>query len=121
MRIRLSTLTEAERVARERNLGRDRKRGLRQRARDAGRPDPATVDRAIVEAVRSFYAATPECVRPIDPKALLRAAALQLMRRAQAAYDAGEDAVPYSREAVAEVLYARLAAPAKAAPRPKAA
>ncbi|KAB1071161.1 hypothetical protein [Methylobacterium planeticum] len=117
MRTKLTTLSEAERIAHARDLGRDRKRAERERARDAGRPDPATVDRAIVEAVRSFFSADPQSVRPIAPDALLRVAALQLLRRAHAAHDAGAEPIHYTREAVSEALYARLSASARGGPK----
>lgn len=117
MRVRVSTLSHAERIAHQRDLGRRKKAGQRQRQREAGRPDPATIDRAIVEAVRSFFQADPQSVRPIAPDALLRVAALQLLRRAHAAHEAGAEPILYTREAVSEALYSRLSVPAKGSAR----
>lgn len=113
MRLDLSTLSEAERVARMRDLGRKRKRAERERAKGAGRPIPATVDRAVVDAVRAFLARDPSGSRPIQPDALVRTIALQLLRRSHRARADGAGAVRFTREGVEAALKERLLTPGK--------
>jgi hypothetical protein len=111
MRMKNSSLSEAERVARTRDLGRKRKSGERERHRDAGRPIAATVDRAVVDAVRDFLAADPTGSRPIPPDALMRTIALHLLRRSHRAYETGTDGGTFSREGVEAALRDRLLTP----------
>lgn len=89
-------------------------RRQRERWRDEGRPDPATLDRAIADALREAIAAT---VRdgvtsgPVDPQAVIVGAARQLVERTEAARDAGREGIVYRREAVADALWKRLLQP----------
>jgi hypothetical protein len=93
MRMKNSSLSEAERVARTRDLGRKRKSGERERHRDAGRP----ID--------------PTGSRPIPPDALMRTIALHLLRRSHRAYETGTDGGTFSREGVEAALRDRLLTP----------
>jgi|GEM_PF-1270626 len=95
-----------------------RMRDLRARKRAEGRPDPAALDRAIVDALRDAIAGT---VRDgvargaIDPQGVILRIAEHLRSRSERAAAAGKEAVVYRREAVAEAIHQRLLAP-KASP-----
>ncbi|KST61180.1 hypothetical protein AO398_00375 [Methylobacterium sp. GXS13] len=109
--------TGARRIGRIRRQTADRMASMRDRWRAEGRPDPATLDRAIADALRDAIAAT---VRegvtsgPVDPQAILRGVARQVVGRTEAARDAGREGVVYRREAVADALWKRLLQPKKA-------
>lgn len=109
--------TGAKRIGRIRRQTADRMASMRERWRAEGRPDPATLDRAIADALRDAIAST---VRegvthgPIDPQAILVGVARQLVGRTEAARDAGREGVVYRRDAVADALWKRLLQPRKA-------
>ncbi len=103
--------TGAARIGRIRRQTAARQRELRQRMRDAGRPDPATLDRAIVDALRDILTGEPEGYQLatfIDPKSLLLETARCLVERTQRDREAGRDVVPFKREQVASALQSRL-------------
>ena len=111
MAVRVTTLSEAERVARQRHLGTSRKRSERERLRDEGRPDLNALDRAIVESLRAHILHD----RPVAPMArlirvedLVRTIGLHLYKRSRDALRAGEEPVVYTREGVAAAIKARL-------------
>lgn len=116
MRVRISTLSQAERVAHQRDLGRRRKRAERERIRDAGRPDAATLDRALADAVRSILSRGGDALtRPVTPLALLRLTQEHLLLKSTRAHEAGREPVVYRSEAVLAAIQDRLLTPAKAA------
>ncbi len=103
--------TGAARIGRIRRQTASRQREMRARWRAAGRPDPATLDRAIVDAVRDILLREPEgyaLATFIDPKTLLLETARCLVERTQRDREAGRDVIPYRREEVASALQARL-------------
>lgn len=125
MAAKITTLSEAERVARQRHLGTSRKRTERERRRDSGRPDLNALDRAIVEAVRSHILRereVPPMQRLIRVEALVVTIGLHLRQRVHAAHDAGAEPVSYTKEGVAAAIQSRLfqppARPGKAPPKP---
>lgn len=114
--MRVATLSAAERVARQRDLGRVRKRGERSRKREAGRPDLNAIDRAIAETVRgAILHARPEppMQRMIRVEDLVRIVGLRLLHRSAEVHEAGEEPLGYTREGVAQAIDARLFAPPK--------
>lgn len=114
MAVKSSTLSEAERVARQRQLGTSRKRTERERRRDSGRPDLNALDRAVVEAVRAIIIHTaPEgqMERSIPVDLLVRTIGSRLFQRAREAYKAGAEPLGYTREGVAAAIDARLFQP----------
>lgn len=121
MGVRISTLSEPERVARQRQLGTSRKRSERERLRDEGRPDLNAIDRAIVESLRAHILHD----RPVAPLArlirvedLVRTIGLHLYKRSRDALRAGEEPVVYTREGVAAAIEARLLQPPKRPGKP---
>lgn len=125
MAVKFSTLSEAEGVARQRHLGTSRKRTERERKRDSGRPDLNTINRAIVEAVRSHILRereVPAMQRLIRVEALVVTIGLHLRQRVHAAHDAGAEPVSYTTEGVAAAIQSRLfqppARPGKADQKP---
>lgn len=109
--------TGAARLGRIRRQGAGRMREMRQRWRDVGRPDPATLDRAVVDALRDLLLREPEGYRLatfVDPQALVLETARHLVERSERAREAGRDVVVYRREEVAAALQARLLQPPKA-------
>ncbi|WP_156647722.1 hypothetical protein [Methylobacterium sp. Leaf87] len=98
-------------TAKDRLANRKAQAATRERRAEAGRPDPATLDRAIADAVRDCLAAAPSGRRlatPLDPERIIRAAAVELLRRSHRAMEAGKLAVIYKPEAVAAALANRL-------------
>ncbi|GAN46084.1 hypothetical protein ABID82_001617 [Methylobacterium sp. PvP062] len=119
MRMKISTLSEAQRVAHERDLGRRRKAGERERLRDMGRPDAATLDRALGDAVRSILSRGGDALtRPVTPAALLRLTQEHLLLRSVRAEEAGREPVRYRSEAVLAAIQDRLLTPPRGAPGP---
>lgn len=103
--------TGARRIGRIRRQTAGRMRTMRQHWRDIGRPDPATLDRAIVDALRDELLAAPEGARlstPVDPEALLRGVARKLVERSQADREAGKEGVVYVMQEVVVGLQVRL-------------
>ncbi|MCJ2078779.1 hypothetical protein MKK68_24585 [Methylobacterium sp. E-016] len=102
------------RPARVRRQTAGRMRDLRARQRETGRPDPAALDRAIVDAFRDAIAGS---VRggatrwDIDPMGLVLGIAEHLRARSERAILAGKVGIVYQREAVAEAIHLRLLAP----------
>ena len=91
-----------------------RMRDLRARQREAGRPDPAALDRAIADALRDAIAATVQdgvARGAIDPHGVILRIAEHLRSRSERAAAAGKETVIYKREAVAEAIHQRLLAP----------
>lgn len=88
-----------------------RMRAMRSRWRTLGRPEPATLDRAIVDALRDILLSSHEGKRLatfVDPEALLLKTAGQLVERSERAREQGRDVVVYDRAEVAGALQARL-------------
>lgn len=103
--------TGARRIGRIRRQTAERNRSMRERWREEGRPDPATLDRAIVDALRSMLLAAPEGQRlstPIDPSALLLETARYLVERTERSKARGRDVTIFKKEPVAQVLQSRL-------------
>jgi len=98
-------------AAREREANRVAQAATRARRAEAGAPDPAVLDRAIADGLAACLAGEPRGYRlasPLDPQAILLAAAAALRARTERAIAAGKDAVVYRREAVAAALATRL-------------
>ncbi|WP_156394085.1 hypothetical protein [Methylobacterium sp. Leaf94] len=98
-------------AAREREANRVAQAETRARRAQAGRPDPAVLDRAIADALAQVIARAPQGYRlatPLDAEAILWAAAEALRDRTERAIAAGKPTVVYRREAVAAALAARL-------------
>ena len=57
--------TGARRIGRIRRQTANRMRDMRQHWKNIGRPDPATLDRAIVDALRDSILSAPEGARPV--------------------------------------------------------
>jgi hypothetical protein len=98
-------------ASRERLANKVSQQAVRQRRAEEGRPDPALLDRAIADAVRSCLAAAPAGRRlatAINPEAILKASACALLRRSLKAQQAGKQAIVYRPEAVARALAERL-------------
>ena len=109
--------TGARRIGRIRRQTANRMRDLRQRWRDVGRPDPATLDRAVVDALRdAVHALVVDgvVVGTLDPADIIRRTAHQLVERTQRAKEAGKEGVVYDRNEVADALRLRLLSPPKA-------
>ncbi|UYW24815.1 hypothetical protein OKC48_16200 [Methylorubrum extorquens] len=103
--------TGGARLKRVRRQTADRMRAMRARWKETGRPDPATLDRAIVDAVRDILLREPEGMRLatlIDPEELLRETARQLVERSRLEQAAGREAVVYDRNATIIELQIRL-------------
>lgn len=103
--------TGAARVGRIRRQTAGRMRELRQRWRDEGRPDPATLDRAIADAVRDALLATVvdgRTASSISVREILLRISGQLVERSRRDAEAGRDVVIYDRKAVAEAVHKRL-------------
>lgn len=103
--------TGARRLGRIRRKTADRMASMRERWREAGRPDPATLDRAIVDAVRDLLLAAPEgkrLVSHLDPEAILLQTARHLVERSERSAARGREVTVYRREAVSEALQNRL-------------
>jgi len=112
MRVRLCTLSEAERVARIRTQSRERKRAERDRRRDARRPDPAVLDRAIADALRSYLTRIDRpLTRPIDPVALLKTVRDHLLLRNLRLEKEGREPIIYDPQQVVDALKERLLTP----------
>ena len=108
--------TGSRRIGRIRRQAARRMSSMRERWRNEGRPDPATLDRAIADALRDAIASTVRegvTCGPVDTQAILVGVARQLVERTEAARDAGREGVVYRREAVADALWKRLIQPAK--------
>lgn len=110
--------TGGARLKRTRWQTADRMVSMRARWREAGRPDPATLDRAIVDAIRAILMREPEDKRMatfIDPDALILETGRHLIERSEKAKAKGRDVTVYRRTEVAKALQARLlAAPSPA-------
>lgn len=103
--------TGAARLGRIRRQTAGRMRELRQRRRDEGRPDPATLDRAIADAVRDALLATVvggKTARTIPVREILVRIGGQLVARSRRDAEAGRDVVVYDKRAVAEAVHKRL-------------
>ncbi|GJE74955.1 hypothetical protein BGCPKDLD_1529 [Methylorubrum suomiense] len=102
------------RAGRIRRQGAGRMATRRARLAVEGRPDAATLDKAIVDALREVIAAT---VRDgateggVYPKDILVGVAEKLRERTQRARKAGRKAVVYKAEAVGDAFYERVLAP----------
>ena len=110
--------TGARRIGRIRRQTADRMRDMRQRWRDAGRPDPQTLDRAVVDALREAIQSLVvdgAVVGSVSPQDIIRRTASHLVERTQRAKEAGRDTVVYDRKEVADALWQRLLAPPKRA------
>ncbi|MGU3665632.1 hypothetical protein ACLBX9_15745 [Methylobacterium sp. A49B] len=119
MRVKISTLSHAERVTHERGLGRRRKKDERERLRDQGRPDAATLDRALGDAVRSILSRGGDALtRPVTPAALLRLTQEHLLLRSVRSEGAGREPVRYRSEAVLSAIQDRLLTPPRRASEP---
>ncbi|GAB6842679.1 hypothetical protein HNR00_003250 [Methylorubrum rhodinum] len=107
------TLPPEERAAHERALARSRKAEERCRRRDAGRPEPAILDKAIADALRSFLSRDDHSLtRPLNPAALLRTVQEHLLLRSVRAEKAGREPVVYDPRQVVGALKERLLTPA---------
>ncbi len=105
-------LTPEERAAHERELARKRKQGERERRRDAGRPEPVILDRAIGDALRSYLSRDDRSLtRPLDPAALLRTVRDHLLLRNVKLERAGREPVVYDPVEVVDALKERLLTP----------
>lgn len=112
-------VTPAERAARARGLARDRKRSERERLRDVGRPDTATLDRAIGDALRSILARGGDALtRPVTPAALLRLMQEHLLLRSARALEEGREPLVYRSEGVLAAIQDRLLTPPKGGQAP---
>lgn len=103
--------TGAARVGRIRRQTAGRMRELRQRWKDEGRPDPATLDRAIADAVRASILASVvdgKTASSIPVKGILLRIGGQLVARSRRDSEAGRDVVVYDKRAVAEAVHKRL-------------
>ena len=116
-----STPSPDQRAARQRVLGASRKRGERDRKREAGQPDLNALDRAIVESLRAHILND----RPVSPLArlirvedLVKTISLHLLRRSWEAHATGAEPVVYTREGVAAAIKARLMQPPKRPGKP---
>ena len=110
--------TGARRIGRIRRQTANRMRDMRQRWKDIGRPDPATLDRAVVDALREAIQSLVvdgAVVGTVDPADVIRRTASHLVERTQRAREAGRDVVVYDRGEVADALWQRLLAPPKRA------
>lgn len=107
------TLTPEERAAHERALARKRKAEERERRRDAGRPEPAILDRAIADALRSYLSRGDRSLaRPLEPVALLKTVRDHLLLRNLRLEKAGREPVVYDPAEVVQALKERLLTPA---------
>lgn len=103
--------TGGARLRRHRRQAAARMTAMRARWREAGRPDPATLDRAVADAVRDLLLRAPAGKRLatfIDPEELLRETARHLVERSERSAARGRDVVVYKREEVSDALQARL-------------
>ncbi|AMB45074.1 hypothetical protein [Methylobacterium sp. AMS5] len=103
--------TGAARVGRIRRQTAGRMRELRQRWRDEGRPDPATLDRAIADAVRAALLASVvngKTASSIPVREILLRISGQLVARSRRDSEAGRDVVVYDKRAVADAVHKRL-------------
>lgn len=109
--MRVATLSAAERVARQRDLGRFRKRDERSRKREVGRPDLNAVDRAIVEAVRGAILhdrPEPAMQRVIRVQELVQIVGLRLLKRSIDSHETDDEPLGYTREGVSAAIQSRL-------------
>ncbi|MCK2057217.1 hypothetical protein [Methylobacterium sp. 37f] len=107
----MSTPLPAYATAKIRQQNRVAQKVTRERRAEAGRPDPATLDRALADALRDCMAAAPTGRRlatALDPERIIRAAAVALLRRSHKALKAGKAPIVYRAEAVAAALANRL-------------
>jgi hypothetical protein len=105
-------MTAEERAAHERALARKRKQQERGRRRDAGRPEPVILDRAIADALRSHLSRDEHTLtRPLNPAVLLRTVQEHLLLRSVRAGEAGRESVVYDPKQVVEALKERLLTP----------
>lgn len=103
--------TGGARLKRHRRQAAARMTAMRARWREAGRPDPATLDRAIVDAVRDLLLQAPEGKRLatfLDPEAILRETARHLVERSERSAARGRDVVVYRNAEVSDALQSRL-------------
>lgn len=92
-----------------------RKAEQRERQRDAGVPDPTSIERAIVDAFR-IHMMRPEIATTskLDPRELLCYARDLVLSRSYAAHEADPSKPKYEREAVVEAIRKRVLTPPKA-------
>lgn len=103
------TMTAEERAEHERELARKRKQGERERRRDAGRPEPVILDRAIADALRSFLSRDDlPLTRPLDPVALLKTVRDHLLLRNLRLEKEGREPIVYDPQQVVQALKERL-------------
>lgn len=95
--------------SRIRRLGAARQRALRQRRKEAGRPSPEALDRAIVDALREMLMRHEDSLRrPIDPALLLGLTKTRLLLSAHRE-QAFEGKVPAERsKAIIDTMRDRL-------------
>ncbi|KTS25894.1 hypothetical protein NS228_23825 [Methylobacterium indicum] len=105
-------MTAEERGAHERALARSRKQEERGRRRDARRPEPVVLDRAIADALRSYLSRDDRSLtRPLDPAALLRTVRDHLLLRNVKLERAGREPIVYDPQQVVDALKERLLTP----------
>ncbi|BCM81698.1 hypothetical protein [Methylobacterium indicum] len=101
---RQQTAWERREAARRKNLQRERQR-------EAGIPDPTSIERAIVDALRLTLLKSPASIDPVE---LLKYARDLAMSRSYAAHEADPSKPKYEREAVVEAIRKRVLRPPKA-------
>lgn len=105
-------LTPEQRAEHERELARKRKAEERGRRRDAGRPEPAILDRAIADALRSYLSRDDRpLTRPIDPVALLKTVRDHLLLRNLRLEKEGREPIVYDPQQVVDAMKERLLTP----------
>ncbi|KMO37991.1 hypothetical protein VQ03_18215 [Methylobacterium tarhaniae] len=99
-----------QQTAFERREAARRKAEQRERQREAGVPDPTSIERAIVDALRLYLMKHPPSIDPVE---LLRYARDLAMSRSYAAHEANPSKPKFERAAVVEAIRKRVLTPPK--------